>query len=228
MMLAILFGELWTPTCKVYDSLLLLLVQEADMRRGHRIFLLGIRRVLVQIFLEYVLGWRLCLQRLGNIHIVKNAAADLPTCLDSQIRFPSVPGAFQLAISSTMQSISQQRFLQKPQELISSSRGPPRTNYTCHARMQIQSPHIVFHREPRPSKPSANLTVSVPRSRTAVRCSSGTAEVSASRPLRLIQHKDEAFWFYRFLSIVYDHVGALRLQVPIYRHLPSVYNADMY
>ncbi len=24
--------------------------------------------------------------------------------------------------------------------------------------------------------------------------------------LRLIQHKKEAFWFYRFLSIVYDHV----------------------
>jgi len=39
-----------------------------------------------------------------------------------------------------------------------------------------------------------------------VRCASGTAEVSASRPLRLIQHKDEAFWFYRYLSIVYDHV----------------------
>lgn len=23
---------------------------------------------------------------------------------------------------------------------------------------------------------------------------------------RLIQHKAEAFWFYRFLSIVYDHI----------------------
>lgn len=33
--------------------------------------------------------------------------------------------------------------------------------------------------------------------------------VSSSRPLsqpRFIQHKQEAFWFYRFLSIVYDHV----------------------
>lgn len=33
--------------------------------------------------------------------------------------------------------------------------------------------------------------------------------VSASRPSsqpRFIQHKKEAFWFYRFLSIVYDHV----------------------
>ncbi|CAL5353723.1 unnamed protein product [Camellia sinensis] len=33
--------------------------------------------------------------------------------------------------------------------------------------------------------------------------------VSASRPVsqpRFIQHKKEAFWFYRFLSIVYDHV----------------------
>ena len=33
--------------------------------------------------------------------------------------------------------------------------------------------------------------------------------LSASRPTsqpRFIQHKKEAFWFYRFLSIVYDHV----------------------
>ncbi|MBA0679512.1 hypothetical protein Goari_011275, partial [Gossypium aridum] len=38
----------------------------------------------------------------------------------------------------------------------------------------------------------------------APRCS-----LSASRPAsqpRFIQHKKEAFWFYRFLSIVYDHV----------------------
>lgn len=35
------------------------------------------------------------------------------------------------------------------------------------------------------------------------------ASAEAARPLsapRLIQHKQEAFWFYRFLSIVYDHV----------------------
>ena len=25
----------------------------------------------------------------------------------------------------------------------------------------------------------------------------------------MIQHKQEAFWFYRYLSIVYDHIGAL-------------------
>lgn len=33
--------------------------------------------------------------------------------------------------------------------------------------------------------------------------------LSASRPAsqpRFIQHKKEAFWFYRFLSIVYDHI----------------------
>ena len=33
--------------------------------------------------------------------------------------------------------------------------------------------------------------------------------VSASRPAsqpRFIQHKKEAFWFYRFLSIIYDHI----------------------
>lgn len=40
------------------------------------------------------------------------------------------------------------------------------------------------------------------------RCSSSSS-ASASRPAsqpRFIQHKKEAFWFYRFLSIVYDHV----------------------
>lgn len=34
---------------------------------------------------------------------------------------------------------------------------------------------------------------------------SSVAERPASQP-RFIQHKQEAFWFYRFLSIVYDHV----------------------
>lgn len=44
-----------------------------------------------------------------------------------------------------------------------------------------------------------------PRTRTiAPKCS-----LSSSRPVsqpRFIQHKQEAFWFYRFLSIVYDHI----------------------
>jgi MPBQ/MSBQ methyltransferase len=36
-----------------------------------------------------------------------------------------------------------------------------------------------------------------------------TCAISSTRPAsqpRFIQHKKEAFWFYRFLSIVYDHV----------------------
>lgn len=53
---------------------------------------------------------------------------------------------------------------------------------------------------------AATATTRVPNLRTIVvpKCS-----VSASRPSsqpRFIQHKKEAFWFYRFLSIVYDHV----------------------
>lgn len=48
-------------------------------------------------------------------------------------------------------------------------------------------------------------TTRIANSRTIVpKCS-----ISASRPAsqpRFIQHKKEAFWFYRFLSIVYDHV----------------------
>ena len=35
------------------------------------------------------------------------------------------------------------------------------------------------------------------------------ADSTTSGGLRMIQHKQEAFWFYRYLSIVYDHIGAL-------------------
>lgn len=37
------------------------------------------------------------------------------------------------------------------------------------------------------------------------KCSSISASRPTSQP-RFIQHKKEAFWFYRFLSIVYDHI----------------------
>ncbi|ESQ43733.1 hypothetical protein EUTSA_v10006087mg [Eutrema salsugineum] len=56
---------------------------------------------------------------------------------------------------------------------------------------------------PPPSLVSVTRT-STPRLSVATRCS-----VSASRPSaqpRFIQHKKEAYWFYRFLSIVYDHI----------------------
>lgn len=54
--------------------------------------------------------------------------------------------------------------------------------------------------------PSSRFTRSgsVSITRLVPKCS-----LSASRPAsqpRFIQHKKEAFWFYRFLSIVYDHI----------------------
>ena len=36
--------------------------------------------------------------------------------------------------------------------------------------------------------------------------SSTTTQQSTAGKLRFIQHKEEAFWFYRFLSIFYDKV----------------------
>jgi MPBQ/MSBQ methyltransferase len=45
--------------------------------------------------------------------------------------------------------------------------------------------------------------------RCAASSSSSSSAAAAARPVsapRFIQHKKEAFWFYRFLSIVYDHV----------------------
>ena len=38
-------------------------------------------------------------------------------------------------------------------------------------------------------------------------CRASTQSVQKGGGLRLIQHKEEAFWFYRFLSIVYDKIG---------------------
>ncbi|XP_073315590.1 2-methyl-6-phytyl-1,4-hydroquinone methyltransferase, chloroplastic-like [Primulina huaijiensis] len=56
------------------------------------------------------------------------------------------------------------------------------------------------------SVPCGKISIGVRKIRTTLipKCSA-----SASRPVsqpRFIQHKKEAFWFYRFLSIVYDHV----------------------
>ncbi|KAJ7530805.1 hypothetical protein O6H91_14G019900 [Diphasiastrum complanatum] len=48
-----------------------------------------------------------------------------------------------------------------------------------------------------------------PQERSRVRSTSVRCNVSASRSAsqpRFIQHKQEAFWFYRFLSIIYDHI----------------------
>eukprot|EP00850_Spirogloea_muscicola_P004438 SM000019S04982 [mRNA] locus=s19:330896:332769:- [translate_table: standard] len=47
------------------------------------------------------------------------------------------------------------------------------------------------------------------QSRVSVRRQATSASLSTERPAsqpRFIQHKQEAFWFYRFLSVVYDHV----------------------
>ena len=44
------------------------------------------------------------------------------------------------------------------------------------------------------------------RQTVQVQASSTTTQQSTAGKLRFIQHKEEAFWFYRFLSIVYDKV----------------------
>lgn len=49
----------------------------------------------------------------------------------------------------------------------------------------------------------------LPRTSRKIKTLAPICSISASRPAsqpRFIQHKQEAFWFYRFLSIVYDHV----------------------
>ena len=85
----------------------------------------------------------------------------------------------------------------------------------CHRNFAAHQPRLACriasqHR-------SRNAAFSVAYIRTAhqnkhtLACSAETAHRSRS-PLRLIQHKEEAFWFYRFLSIVYDKIGMLLFQ----------------
>ncbi|XP_078180337.1 2-methyl-6-phytyl-1,4-hydroquinone methyltransferase 2, chloroplastic-like [Carex rostrata] len=54
------------------------------------------------------------------------------------------------------------------------------------------------------SRRSINFAIKRAPKLVGLRCSASSSR-PASQP-RFIQHKKEAFWFYRFLSIVYDHV----------------------
>lgn len=53
---------------------------------------------------------------------------------------------------------------------------------------------------------NAKIRVSNLKRNIVVRSSSSVSSSRPSSQPRFIQHKKEAFWFYRFLSIVYDHV----------------------
>ena len=55
------------------------------------------------------------------------------------------------------------------------------------------------------SKVNVVASTRISKARTLTTMCSLSASRPASQP-RFIQHKKEAFWFYRFLSIVYDHV----------------------
>lgn len=61
-----------------------------------------------------------------------------------------------------------------------------------------------FHGKLIPRLSSATMVRGGTKITIVPRCS-GVSARPASQP-RFIQHKKEAFWFYRFLSIVYDHV----------------------
>lgn len=55
--------------------------------------------------------------------------------------------------------------------------------------------------------PDRRHTLAIQRGRNTTVCSAASAQAeSRSGKIRLIQHKEEAFWFYRFLSIFYDTI----------------------
>lgn len=76
------------------------------------------------------------------------------------------------------------------------------------------STRIVVHRlraqNKRPDAfraPDRPHTLATQRERNTTVCSAASAQAeSRSGKIRLIQHKEEAFWFYRFLSIFYDTI----------------------
>ncbi len=76
------------------------------------------------------------------------------------------------------------------------------------------STRIVVHRLRAQAKrpdafhaPDHRHTLAIQRGRNTTVCSAASAQAdSRSGKIRLIQHKEEAFWFYRFLSIFYDTI----------------------
>ena len=85
----------------------------------------------------------------------------------------------------------------------------------CHRDVAAHQPRsacrIASQQRSRNAAFSVAYTKNAHKRKHSLACSAETAHSSRS-PLRLIQHKEEAFWFYRFLSIVYDKIGMLLLQ----------------
>jgi len=62
---------------------------------------------------------------------------------------------------------------------------------------------------PRPLALASRSPLAARAGAARLRCAASSSPAAPARPAtapRFIQHKKEAFWFYRFLSIVYDHV----------------------
>lgn len=92
-----------------------------------------------------------------------------------------------------------------------------------HAMPQLRCSHATSRCLSSRSRPQISLThrpvqrtglyrPTPQHARDQIFCSASSQTLSAgsAKPLRFIQHKEEAFWFYRFLSIVYDHIGDSR------------------
>jgi hypothetical protein len=84
--------------------------------------------------------------------------------------------------------------MQAPCSLHRSSAGLRQQPFGCARRVRVCS---------RPPVPAQQQQCG---SRVSLTCThAATAQRDATAP-RFIQHKAEAFWFYRFLSMVYDHI----------------------
>ncbi len=89
----------------------------------------------------------------------------------------------------------------------------------CSCHMAAGRPHLAGSGMQRPAHAGLVARLPLAHQRTRGRpaadrqfrvtvCKTQTQTASRGPQLRFIQHKEEARVFYRFLSIVYDHIGA--------------------
>lgn len=123
------------------------------------------------------------------------AALSLPL-IDPSVSFPFEPGE----ISDQTGRSSGSKGNAFPNQL--GSHRDARMAWTMATMRVDATSHTSFVSRPRARKEHVRC-----RRLSSRRCASASA--SSERPIhqrRLIQHKQEAYWFYRFLSIVYDHI----------------------
>ncbi len=135
-------------------------------------------------------------KNLVQIRLLTHSLCIQPTYCQQRNSFPERSGIMVLMLSAHQSHTVTQLHCNLPSSCRLSSRSCPQISLPQRGR---QHPGLC-----KPvSRNASNLILCA--------ASSQTMSAGSAKPLRFIQHKEEAFWFYRFLSIVYDHIGTQSL-----------------